>query len=154
MQVSGTSMGTRIGPNYANIFMGLLESRFLDTQNLKPLYYKRYIDDIFMIWQHSETELLTFIEAINLAHSSISLSHSYSRRSVSFLDVTVTASEGSCKRNSIENRLIRDSICISTVVTLGTVRPQYLTVKLTALGEFVQTKPISTQTARNLKPHF
>ena len=93
VQVSGTSMGTRIGPNYANIFMGLLESRFLDTQNLKPLYYKMYIDDIFMIWQHSETELLTFIEAFNLAHSSISLSHFYSRRSVSFLDVTVTDSE-------------------------------------------------------------
>lgn len=94
VQVSGTSMGTRIGPNYANIFMGLLESNFLDTQNLKPLYYKRYIDDIFMIWQHSEAELLTFIEDFNLAHPSISLSHSYSTHSVNFLDVTVTVSQG------------------------------------------------------------
>lgn len=94
VQVSGTSMGTRIGPNYANIFMAHLESNFLDTQNLKPMYYKRYIDDIFMIWQHGEAELLTFIEAFNLAHPSISLAHSYSEHSVNFLDVTVTTFQG------------------------------------------------------------
>lgn len=99
VQVSGTSMGTKIGPNYANIFMGCLETNFLATQSLKPLYYKRYIDDIFMIWQHGEMELLAFIEAFNLAHPTISLSHSYSTHSINFLDVTVTVSQGRLQTN-------------------------------------------------------
>lgn len=90
VQVSGTSMGTRIGPNYANIFMGQLESEFLQTRALKPFYYKRYIDDIFLIWPHSEQELLSFISDFNDAHPSISFSHTYSTSTLSFLDVSIS----------------------------------------------------------------
>ena len=93
VQVSGTSMGTRIGPNYANIFMGLLENEFLARRDLKPFYYKRFIDDIFLIWHHGESKLLSFIEDFNNAHPGISFSHSYSAISVNFLDVTVTLDE-------------------------------------------------------------
>lgn len=90
IQVSGTSMGTRIGPNYANIFMGSLERDFLASRDLKPFYYKRFIDDIFLVWHHGESQLLSFISDYNNAHPNISFSHSYSDTSVNFLDVTVT----------------------------------------------------------------
>lgn len=83
-------MGTRIGPNYANIFMGQLEDKFLLTRTLKPFYYKRYIDDVFLIWYHGEQELLSFISDFNNAHSSISFSHTYSASTFNFLDVSVS----------------------------------------------------------------
>lgn len=89
VQVSGTSMGTKIGPNYANIFMGILENNFLSSRSLKPFYYKRFIDDIFIIWPHGEATLLSFISAFNNVHPSISFSHSYSPSTIDFLDVTV-----------------------------------------------------------------
>ncbi|CAN7950103.1 unnamed protein product [Ixodes hexagonus] len=75
VQVSGTSMGTKIGPNYANIFMGQLESNFLSDCALKPLVYKRYIDDIFLIWSNGETELINFISSFNKVHPNIKFSH-------------------------------------------------------------------------------
>lgn len=90
VQVSGTSMGTKIGPNYANIFMGTLETKFLDNYPLKPLFYKRYIDDIFLVWSHGEENLNKFISDFNKAHCNISFSHAYSASTISFLDVQIT----------------------------------------------------------------
>ena len=49
---SGTvlTMGSPLGPALANIFMCSLESKWLrDCPNdLKPVFYRRYIDDIFV----------------------------------------------------------------------------------------------------------
>ncbi|CAN7948048.1 unnamed protein product [Ixodes hexagonus] len=89
LQISGTAMGTKMSPNYANIFMASIESKFLGRHHLKPAFYKRYIDDIFMIWTHSEQELLQFIAEFNTAHPNITLTHEYSKNSINFLDVTV-----------------------------------------------------------------
>ena len=50
-------MGTRCAPNYAIIFMAELEEQFLTTLTLKPRILKRFIDDIFIIWNHGESEL-------------------------------------------------------------------------------------------------
>lgn len=41
--------------------MAYLESNFPDTENLKPLYDKTYIDEIFMIWQHGDAEVLPLL---------------------------------------------------------------------------------------------
>ena len=51
-QISGVTMGTPIAPTFANFFMADYEERFFPTQSLLPLLYKRYIDDIFLIWTH------------------------------------------------------------------------------------------------------
>ena len=41
-----TAMGTKMAPSFANIFMSDLENRFLQTQRILPLIWRRYIDDI------------------------------------------------------------------------------------------------------------
>lgn len=93
-QVSGTAMGTKMAPNYANIFMGKLESEFLTRCSFKPLLYRRYIDDIFLVWTHGEDELLEFIDSYNTVHPSIHFTHTYSQATINFLDVTITIEEG------------------------------------------------------------
>ena len=52
LQVQGTAMGTRMAPNYSIIFMHVLETRMIDSYPLKPTIWRRFIDDIFMIWDH------------------------------------------------------------------------------------------------------
>ena len=37
----------RFAPTYACIFMNDIESKFLETQLLKPLIWSRYPDDVF-----------------------------------------------------------------------------------------------------------
>ena len=53
-------MGTRTAPSYPNIFMADLENKLLDNSpnNLQPLIWKRYIDDIFVVWTHGEESLI------------------------------------------------------------------------------------------------
>ena len=46
-QISGTAIGTKFAPPYACIYMDRVEQDFLETQELQPLLWLRYIDDIF-----------------------------------------------------------------------------------------------------------
>ena len=50
---------------YANIFMGTLESRILLEENPSPTHWKRYIDDIFLVWTDTKESLEQFIKSIN-----------------------------------------------------------------------------------------
>ena len=46
-QIKGIAMGSKCGPSIANIYIFCLEKSFLDIY--KPIFYKRFIDDIFLI---------------------------------------------------------------------------------------------------------
>jgi hypothetical protein len=100
-------MGSKIGPDFANLFMADLESRFLtmfyQTHNLKPFLYCRYIDDIFIIWTEGRESLEDFITLFNGFHPSINFTHSVSDTSVNFLDVTVKLEH----QNTISTTLFR-----------------------------------------------
>ena len=64
-------MGTRCALNYAILFMAVLEDKFLAQQSTKPMVWKRYIDDIFMIWDHTEIELDHFLDKLDNYHPKI-----------------------------------------------------------------------------------
>jgi hypothetical protein len=89
LQIGGTSMGTNVAPSYAILFMDKLECRALNEVPLKPLFYGRYIDDIFMIWQHGVENLSHFIQHMNNIHHNIKFTMEYSPDQVNFLDTTV-----------------------------------------------------------------
>ena len=76
LQVHGTAMGTRMAPSYANLFMSELEKSLLSRPaTAKPSVWWWYIDDIFIIWNHSEEEL---IEDLNTAHPTIKFTANWS----------------------------------------------------------------------------
>ncbi|CAM4610015.1 unnamed protein product, partial [Caretta caretta] len=74
LQISGTAMGTRMAPQYANIFMADLEQHFLSSRPLTPLLCLRYTDDIFIIWTHGKEALEEFHHDFNNFHPTINLS--------------------------------------------------------------------------------
>ena len=50
--------------------------------------WKRYIDDIFIIWQHSKAELIEFIKYLNQKHDTIKFTEEISDVSIyNFLDI-------------------------------------------------------------------
>ena len=65
MQFLGTAIGTTFATIYASIFMDKLESDFLKSQELTPLLWYRYIDDVFFIWTHGEEKLASFLSVLN-----------------------------------------------------------------------------------------
>ena len=94
LQISGTAMGTRCAPNYAIIFMAELEEQFLARITLKPRIWKRFIDDIFIIWNHGETALQDLLQQLNTFHPTIKFTEEHSEFGISFLD-TFTYINGS-----------------------------------------------------------
>ena len=99
LQIGGTAMGTKVAPSYANLFMGELEKNILECSPKEPLLWKRFIDDIFMIWTYSQKELHTFLEYLNRFHHSIKFTMEYSDKQIVFLDTIV-------KKSTKNNRLI------------------------------------------------
>ncbi len=91
LQKHGTAMGTKMAPSFANIFMGALEKSLLSSApgHLTPLLWKRFIDDIFLIWTHGEESFQTFIKHLNSVHPTIKFEITHSTKQVNFLDTTV-----------------------------------------------------------------
>ena len=94
LQINGTSMGTKMAPSYANIFMGDLEDRLLQQAPSKPLSWLRFIDDIEMKWTEGREKLDEFIEFTNKFHPSIKFTVEISDSSNVFLDTRSSLSEG------------------------------------------------------------
>ena len=87
-------MGTKTAPSYACLFMAWLEETKLlkNWYGTPPHLWRRFIDDIFFIWQSSEEELKRFIDHLNTQHPYIKFTATYdvSTRRVPFLDMEVS----------------------------------------------------------------
>ena len=93
-QISGTAIGTKFAPPYACIFMDEVETSFLETQEMKPLVWFRYIDDVFFIWTHGQEKLDSFLEELNRCNSYLKFTYESSKTSIPFLDLKVSLSNG------------------------------------------------------------
>ena len=93
LQTGGTAMGTRVAPSYANTFMGWFEDQFVYTHDPEPLVWKRFIDDIFIIWIHGIETLNVFFDHLNNCLPSIKFEMDQSTSHIHFLDVTVSLDE-------------------------------------------------------------
>ena len=57
LQVQGTAMGTKMAVAFANIFMSAIETEITSKSPHKPLVWKRFIDDIFSLWNADKEEI-------------------------------------------------------------------------------------------------
>ena len=65
-------MGTKMGPRYANLFVGFIENTFFSNYHgPKPDLYKRYIDDCVGATSSSKEELNQFINSVNSFHPAL-----------------------------------------------------------------------------------
>ena len=81
-------MGSRLGPNYACLFVGHVEEQiFQQYPGKKPDLYKRYIDDITGAASCSKNELDNFAEFINNFHPSLKFTWAISDNQLPFLDL-------------------------------------------------------------------
>ena len=66
------AMGTKMGPSYANLFVGYIEHQFFNQYNSPKLdLYHRYIDDCVGATSSTREELNQFITAVNLFHPAL-----------------------------------------------------------------------------------
>ena len=91
-QLQGTAIGTKFAPPHAILFIGYLEVKISNSFVEKPLVWWRYIDDIFMIWQHGEEKFKEILKILNSCHPTIKFTAEYFLDKVNFLDVEVIRS--------------------------------------------------------------
>ena len=90
-QVDGVAMGSPLGPTLANIFMCHHEKIWLDEcpVEFKPLYYRRYVDDIFVLFS-SEDHVEKFRNYLSNRHKNINFSKELEKQNaLAFLDVKI-----------------------------------------------------------------
>ena len=93
LQTHGTAMGTKMAVAFANIFMAKIERQILRQSNKKPLVWKRYIDEVFSLWNTSTDKIEEFLEKANSFHPTIKFTAEISETEITFLDTKVYKGE-------------------------------------------------------------
>ena len=87
-QTGGVAMGSRLGPNYACLFVGCVEERMRSSYTgIKPDLYKRYMDDVAVAASCSEEDLRQFLEFTSSFHPSLECTWTVSSNKLPFLDI-------------------------------------------------------------------
>ena len=69
-------MGSPLGPTLANAYLSHYEKIWLERcpQEIKSLFYRRYVDDIFVLFE-SQYKLKKFLHYFNGCHRNMSFSY-------------------------------------------------------------------------------
>ena len=73
--------------------MAKIERQILRQGNKKPLVWKRYIDDVFSLWDTSTDKIEEFLEKANSFHPTIKFTAEISETETTFLDTKVYKGE-------------------------------------------------------------
>ena len=90
-QIDGVAMGSPLGPTLANAFMCHMEEKWLSNcpEDFKPLFYRRYVDDTFLIF-NSPTHINLFLDYLNSRHPNIEFTCDNENDSmIPFLDMNI-----------------------------------------------------------------
>ena len=94
VQKDGVAMGSNLGPTMAAFAMDLVESKL----PFRPMYYRRYVDDIFAIFD-SKSDALAYLDILNSVHPNLqfTIETQNSEGSLRFLDVDVSSHDNKFK---------------------------------------------------------
>ena len=82
-------MGKIFAPSYADIFMAEWEKNAVGRSSHKPSFWERFLDDVFLLWQHGRKKLKEFLDILNSHHPSIKVVATVHEMSIDFLDLTI-----------------------------------------------------------------
>lgn len=89
LQRSGTAMGAKYAPHYADICMAYWETLYWPRSKFQPSLYLRYLDDIFILWEHPRDCFIEFFDTLNNADPDIKLKSNIQENKIEFLDVLI-----------------------------------------------------------------
>ena len=88
----GVAMGSPLSPILANLCMEYIEEMYVKTlpDDIRAIFWVRYVDDVFIVYQHSEEKFSEFLNHINNIIPSIKFTVEYEENGkIPFLDVLV-----------------------------------------------------------------
>lgn len=91
LQTKGTAMGTNVAPQLANIYVTytIERNRKLARYKNKLGLWRRFLDDILLIWLGSQEELDHFLANLDNYNSTLKFTYHYDNERIPFLDLWV-----------------------------------------------------------------
>ena len=86
-------MGTKMTESFGNIFVAKIERTLIKQSETKPKEWRRYIEDIFSLWDIDKKDVDHFIEHANKFHRTIKFTAKISESEITFLDTVVFKGE-------------------------------------------------------------
>ncbi|KAK3750140.1 hypothetical protein QZH41_004546 [Actinostola sp. cb2023] len=84
------AMGTKMGPNYACLYVGYFEDQvFRQYTGFVPQLYRRYIDDVIGAASCNREELEGFIDFVSNFNPALQFTYTITERELPFLDITL-----------------------------------------------------------------
>ncbi len=91
IQLDGVATGSPVAPSVANLFMAHIETKLVSEWATKKhvLLYKRYIDDIIMVFNGTEEQVEKLKSKFSKMHKNITLTWNTNKKEVVFLDLVI-----------------------------------------------------------------
>ena len=161
IQLIGTSMGTRVAPTYANLFMGKLEKILLSKcpENLKQYLHtwKRFIDDIFIIWSGSCSQFEDFFKFINSYHPTIKFDppqHNEEDNSCNFLDMKISIEDSRIQTDLYRKETTKPQALLPSSAHPGHITPNIVYSMAFRLMRICSREVIFEERLEELKFNF
>ena len=102
-QISGVGTGVKLAPTYACLGLGKFEKLvFTSNQTLleKIILWKRFIDDVFMLFRGTKSECGALVDWLNsLLPGVVKFKFDFSHSKIEFLDLEISIEDGYLKTN-------------------------------------------------------
>lgn len=100
IQLTGTAMGTKMAPTYANLVLGYLETSLYESleapnsefRTFVETGWKRYLDDAYITWDNTHGDINAFASKLNDLHPKINFTIDTSSEEIPFLDIKLIRS--------------------------------------------------------------
>ena len=89
LQLVGTALGTKATPPYANLSMGCHKETIPKAFIWAIPFWKRFIDDIFLIFLDTTKQLQSIKDFMINLHPTIKFTFEHSTQEISFLDMKI-----------------------------------------------------------------
>ena len=123
-QTQGCAMGTKMAPPYSDLFLGKLESEKITKSIFSGFInlYKRFLDDIFLLWNGTLSDLNNFIGYINEIHPTIKFTHECSNTEIDFLDTTIYIDQNS---QTFKSKLFQKPTNTNSILHFSSYHPKH-----------------------------
>ena len=89
LQTCGTPMGKVYAPALANIYMLEFDYKAMHGFKIKPLFFFRFLDDIFSIFMGTREDIVEYQNYLNSLIPGIKVTLEFNKFNINFLDTTI-----------------------------------------------------------------